>query len=273
MTETLQYREILPPPSLRLHVKCIWRLYGPRPDFVAAEPIVPDGCVELVLNLGDRFVRHTAGALLHRQPARIVAGQITRAVHIEPSGRVDLWGIRFHPWSAAAFLGLSGDELRDRFLSLDEAIVALDDSFSRLEEREDDDARYDAILSVLSSRAAGVTLPDTLLPDLVALAERHHEPLSVRGLARHAGLSTRRVQSLFRDGVGLSPKQLLRISRFQRALGLARAQPDLSWSAIAARAGYYDQAHLIHDSNDIAGCTPSALLGRDAVLTDAFLSD
>src|SRR5262245_50977110 len=136
MNETLHYREILPPPSLRLHVRCIWRLYGPRPEFVSAEPIIPDGCVELVLNLGDRFVRHVADERPHRQPARLVAGQITRAVHIEPSGRVDLWGIRFHPWSAAAFLGVSGEELRDRFLSVDEAIGSLDQSLGRLDELE-----------------------------------------------------------------------------------------------------------------------------------------
>jgi AraC-like DNA-binding protein len=93
----------------------------------------------------------------------------------------------------------------------------------------------------------------------------------VNGLARRAGVSTRRVQSLFRDRVGLSPKQLLRIARFQHALALARTNAGLSWSAIAMRAGYYDQAHLIHESNDIVGCTPAALLGRDASLTDAFL--
>ena len=40
-----------------------------------------------------------------------------------------------------------------------------------------------------------------------------------------------------------------------------------------ARAGYYDQAHLLHESNEIAGTTPAKLLGRDAALTEVFLSD
>jgi hypothetical protein len=41
---------------------------------------------------------------------------------------------------------------------------------------------------------------------------------------------------------------------------------------VAHLAGFYDHAHLIHDSNDIAGCTPAELVRRDASLTEAFLS-
>ncbi len=267
------YRELLPPPHLQAHIKCIWRLAGPRVDVAMAEPIVPDGCVELVLNLADPFIRHIADEGSHRQPRRLVAGQITRAINVGPSGRMDLWGIRFHPWSAAAFFGVSGDELRDRFLALDEAGGSLDRDLADLEGLHGDDARYDAIISALSKHAKRVAPVDGVLPQLVNLVERGHETMSVAGLARHVGLSTRRVQVCFRDSVGLSPKQLLRIARFQRALAVARARPTLAWSAVAARAGYYDQAHLIHESHEIVGCTPSVLLGRDSTLTDAFLVD
>jgi AraC-like DNA-binding protein len=273
MSDDIIYHELLPPPHLQAHVKCIWRLTGPRVDVAMAEPIVPDGCVELVLNLGDPFIRHVADEGSHRQPRRLLAGQITRAVTVGPSGRMDLWGIRFHPWSAAAFFGVSGDELRDRFQPLDDVHASLDRDLADLEALWDDDARYHVIVSALTKQAKRVAPVDAVLPKLVHLAERRHEPLSVAGLARHVGLSTRRVQLWFRDHVGLSPKQLLRIARFQRALALARAGPTLSWSTIAARAGYFDQAHLIHESHEIVGCTPSVLLARDSTLTDAFLVD
>jgi AraC-like DNA-binding protein len=295
----LQYREIEPPPTLRMHIRCIWRLFGSETEPSPAEPIIPDGCVEIVLNLGDRFVRHVEGGS-HLQPAHLIAGQITRAVTIGSSGRVDLWGIRFHPWSAAAFLGISGNELRDRFLALDDGPLSLYRELGRLEDIDrdaqssrgnptsltlprvnsategsafTDSARYAAIVAALTKRAAGLASADDVLPRLVDVAQRSRDAMSVRHLARHTGISSRRIQMLFRERVGLSPKQLLRITRFQRALGVARVHAELSWSAIAARTGYYDQAHLIHESNEIAGCTPAVLLGRDAALTEAFLSD
>jgi len=36
----------------------------------------------------------------------------------------------------------------------------------------------------------------------------------------------------------------------------------LSWAAIAAAAGYYDQAHLIEEFRAIAGVTPRMLLSE-----------
>ncbi len=275
MSDALQYHELAPPSHLRPHIRCIWRLRGAPPIGAAsaAEPIVPDGCVELVLNMGDPFVRRMPDGTSHVQPLRLVAGQISRSISIAAPRHIDLWGVRFHPWSAASFLGVSANELRDEFLTIDDAAPSLDASFRRLGDRDSDDGRFATIVSVLEARSARVRATDDVLPDLVRLASHGNESLSVRGLARRASLSTRRVQTLFRDRVGLAPKRLMRITRFQRALGLARANDSLSWSAIAARAGYYDQAHLIHEAQDIVGCTPAELLDRDADLTDAFLAE
>ena len=56
-------------------------------------------------------------------------------------------------------------------------------------------------------------------------------------------------------------------------LAVARADQSLTWSAVAARAGFFDQAHLTREFKRFAGCTPSAYLGRDRSLTELFLTD
>jgi AraC-like DNA-binding protein len=117
-----------------------------------------------------------------------------------------------------------------------------------------------------------VRQPNPTLPALVTYIANARESMSVRGVARHAGLSTRRVQTMFAERVGLSPKQLMRISRFQRALQLARERPSLSWSTVALEAGYYDQAHLIHECQEIVGCSPSAPFMKEAGITESFLT-
>jgi AraC-like DNA-binding protein len=234
------------------------------------EAIIPDGCVELVLNLADPFIRHSASGASHVQPLRLIAGQITRAISIEASGRIDLWGIRFHPWSAAAFLGVSGAELRDNIVSLDEGALGVERLLAPVLDQRAETAQL--LVALLTQRAQRLRAADGVLPRLFSFIAAASEPMSVRGLALAAGLSTRRVQTLFRDGVGLSPKQVLRITRLQRAFGMRRADASLTWGAIAARAGYFDQAHLIHDSRDIAGCTPDVLLGHASGLTDSFLT-
>ena len=271
MNETLRYHELAPPAHLQPYVRCVWRLTGPGSAVSSPEPIIPDGCVELVINLADPFIRNVPGAASHEQPRRLVAGQLSRAITIQPSGRIDLWGVRFHPWSAAAFLGVSGAELRDQLFALDEVSPLLDSAFRGLGE-EPERQCLTLIWETLETYVSQSRRLDRTATGLANIAISLAESASVRELARQAGVGARRVQVLFRDEVGLTPKQLLRINRFQRALAIARAKPDLSWSAVASAAGYYDQAHLIRESRDIAGCTPATLLGRDAELTEVFLA-
>ena len=272
MTDTdFQYEELVPPVALAGHVRCIWRLRAPASAGVPPEPIVPDGCVELVLNLGDPFIRHTEPGASHVQPLRLITGQITRAVTIAPSGRTDLWGVRFHPWAAAAFLGVHGTELRDRMVALDDVSRALHGRLDAVIDARSDDERRRALLTALTAHARSARASDPLLRGLVSAIAGELEPLSVRELARRGGLGTRRLQALFAERVGMSPKMLMRIERFQRALRIARERADLPWSAVAMEAGYYDQPHLNHDCLAIAGCAPSALVAKDPGLTEIFL--
>jgi AraC-like DNA-binding protein len=268
----IHYAEHLPTPALAPYVRCIWRLRAPAGVMTAPEPVIPDGRVELILNFADPFVRHVDGRV-EAQSSAIVAGQITRATTIAATGRVDVWGIRFHPWGAAPFLGASGDELRDRFFTGEELCASITHAMPRIAECEGDAPQLDAIMRTLNSRLARARQVGDVAHRLTSLSTQSHEPLTTRALAAHVGLSARRVQSIFRNDVGLSPKQLLRISRLQRALALHRSNGTLSWSAIAARAGYYDHAHFTHDCNDIAGAAPSQLFGVDAGLTETFLND
>jgi len=273
VSESLHYHELDVPPALASHVRCLWRMSGPGSVATAPEPIVPDGCSEIVLNFGDAFVRHTADGS-HRQPRSLVAGQITRAITLQPSGPVDVWGIRFQPWAAAPLLGFSGAEMRDCLTPIDDVAPRLGAELHAAADSPATALQRDRLVAVLTRRLARARTLDARLPRLAVLVAERRDALSVRAVARETGLGVRRVQQLFRDDVGLSPKQLHRITRFQRAIALARAQSRLTWSAVASRAGYYDQAHLIHESRDIAGCTPAELLADDRPheLTEAFLT-
>jgi AraC-like DNA-binding protein len=267
---SFHYREIDPPPALAGVVRCIWRLRGPATAAAPPEPILPDGCVEIVLNVGDPFARHVGTAAAYRQPRRLLTGQLTTAIAIAPTGNVDLWGIRFEPWAAAAFLRVSGEEIRDRMLTIDDASPMLDRELARVFDAPPAE-RVDLITEGLTRQVRLARPRDTVLPSLVSRIVTRGEVLSVRELARDVGLGTRRLQAIFAEQVGMSPKMLMRIARLQRALRIARERPSLSWGAVAIEAGYYDQPHLNRDCRAIAGCSPSALIARDAGLTETFL--
>ena len=66
-------------------------------------------------------------------------------------------------------------------------------------------------------------------------------------LATALGWSHRRLIARFRDTVGMPPKRVARIARFERLRRLIADDPELDWAYAAMACGYFDQAHLARD--------------------------
>jgi AraC-like DNA-binding protein len=77
----------------------------------------------------------------------------------------------------------------------------------------------------------------------------------VASLAEEVGWSRRHLAARFREHVGLPPKALARILRFERAAERLRRGADLADAALDS--GYYDQAHFNRDFKAFAGVTPT----------------
>jgi AraC-like DNA-binding protein len=264
------YREIAPPLSLARYVRCLWRLTAPRGAGVA-EPVLPDGCMEIVVNVADPFVRHEADGTVARQPLVLLSGQLSRATQLQATGRIDLWGIRLQPWASSTILPGTAASLRDQYVALDCLAPGLGDALLEAIGTLAPARAEHAVFSSIERHIGAAQHELRAVAGLVRLAGSSAQPLSVRALAAMSGLSARRVQMIFRDDVGLSPKQLLRINRLHRVLALAQSPNPPSWAQIAVQTGYFDQAHLIRDARAIAGATPLQLLRMPSELTHAFL--
>jgi AraC-like DNA-binding protein len=71
--------------------------------------------------------------------------------------------------------------------------------------------------------------------------------------------------------VGITPKLLARIVRFQRVFSEWRADPK-RLSRVAAECGYFDHAHLVRDFRELAGVPPAAFLPNQPEFTGFFTS-
>jgi AraC-like DNA-binding protein len=271
----VEYVEFPAPPTISDIVRCVWLLSAPTSATPVPQPVVPDGCAEIVLNLADPFRRFRDRGAWEAQPRSMVVGQITEAVVIAPSGGVDLVGIRLQPWGAFSVLPVPATELRDVLLPLDSLAADMArDLPDELREEWTPATRAARVFGYVARHSRRVPPgPRSRARAIVAEATRRPEETSVRHLAARLGLGVRQVERELDRHVGLRPKMLLRIARFQRALSVARGDETLRWSAVAARAGYYDQAHLTHEFRRFAACTPSEFLGRDRSLTDLFLAE
>jgi AraC-like DNA-binding protein len=80
--------------------------------------------------------------------------------------------------------------------------------------------------------------------------------VAVETLAAELGWSRRHFAARFRAEVGMAPKALARLLRFERAVERLRGGEELAMIALGC--GYYDQAHFNRDFRAFTGTTPTA---------------
>ena len=123
----------------------------------------------------------------------------------------------------------------------------------------DDDAMIAAASGLLRERGPA---PDPVVDQVAGLVGRITEDPALRRVAQLAevsGLPERKLQRLFSDYVGVSPKWVMRRARLHEAALRVEADGPASvdWAALAADLGYADQAHLSRDFTATLGVPPS----------------
>lgn len=265
----MRYCETRPSFSLQPFVECFWTLEGDgSAGSSPPERILPDGCIELILNFGDPFLQHTEGQR-KLQPRNFLVGQMTGPILISPSGRVELLGIRFQPGGTRAFVEVAADEITDEVADLGGVSARLErDLWSVCADAASLAQKVAAVEAYLSGRLSKARYDGQLL-QLAAIVIKRGGLISVDELASAAGISSRQLERRFLREVGIGPKLLARILRFQQVFR-AVEKCDGAWAAVALECGYYDQAHLIRDFNQFAQQTPAVLFAAPSLLTESF---
>ncbi len=249
----MQFAFHQPPARLAGHVKAIWAARGTKHDFGSPDPIVPDGCVEIIFNLADAFRNGEV------QPLVLLAGQMTGPVVAVPTGDVDLIGVRFRPGRAGAALRTPMWELQDRLVDASSVLCGMNRVADDLRNMPRD-ARLEYLSEALARRFGSADpLSHGPIEHVLALIESRRGNITIDQVARSAGMTRRHLERRFREEVGLSPKQMARIARVHFALQMIEQHSRLSGAEIAASCGYSDQPHMIRECKALTGRTPERL--------------
>jgi AraC-like DNA-binding protein len=161
---------------------------------------------------------------------------------------------RLTPAGARALLGRPVASVADRFVDARPLGLDLADAIAGVP--------LDAAVALLDEALVAV-LPDAPDPaaELAAAAlERLEADRSLRrvgDLAGALGVSSRSLQRLFADYVGVAPAEVVRRLRLQEAAAAATSQAPVDWARLAAELGYCDQAHLVRDFTNTIGTPPA----------------
>lgn len=262
----MDYREYRPSAPLSAIVDRIWTLEG---HAAGVQPVLPDGRPEVIVHFGDAFERLDEHGRATRQAATIVAGQLNAQLVLRPAGRVSVAGVRFHPDGLAGIVPAPQHRLAG--LTIDAAAVSPGIGRLLAGVRESAASLADAA-RLLEERLTRVMLPvDPRVRQAAEAIRRRRGDVNIDLLADRLGVTRRHLERRFLEVVGISPKRLARITRFQHALHtLEHTHVPGRGATVAAACGYADQAHFVREFRELAGCPPTTHLLTRAEMTAFF---
>ena len=101
--------------------------------------------------------------------------------------------------------------------------------------------------------------PHSFMNQILILIKKEKGMLSIGEISKRFKISSRSLQRKFIDGIGMSPKEYLQITRLNYALKLIQNPTENSLTRISYLSGYYDQSHFIRDIKKICGLPPGDL--------------
>ena len=216
----------------------------------------PPTSITLIINVGETF-----GEL----PAAFVAGLDDTYSVVTLGAAVSCVDVKLSPLGAYRVLGgMTMSELTGATVDLS---ALLGDPGRRLLESvrgaPDWSERFALLDRFLAGRAQTGPQPRPEVAHVWQRLVNGTGRVPIGALATEVGWSHKHLITKFTQQVGLAPRTLARIVRFNQILHrLQRSARPVRWSELAQACGYYDQAHLDRDFREFAGTTPTEFLTR-----------
>jgi len=236
------YCELPPAAALARWVECGWFLESAAA--LTNHRVPPDGCIDIIYD---------------RRDGLRAIGAMTTEQRFSYSENACVAGVRFRSGMAGPFLGVAPAELTDRSVPLEEICPR---RVRELHRRLDDAISIRDAVSILLAHLPPPAATPNPVQRAIESAAAVNGNVDPDRLACSANLSPRSFRRRCVEESGLGPKRLCRVLRFRHACNLARASVRPDWASIAVDAGYFDQAHFIHDFREFTGLTPMAVFSN-----------
>lgn len=264
------YRQIEPDPNLNSIIECYWIVEN---DEITpkTEKIIPDGFPEIIFHYADPY-KIKIGPEWELQSKSLLAGQISNHFFLQNTGRSGMIGIKLHPTAVTRLYGISMDTLTDRVVDL--KTILNTETASLAEELRTVD-NHERMAGLLNEYFSGLSPEETdtsrLVNEAIRMIFERKGGVAVSELMESLDVGERRLERLFREYVGLTPKFYSRIIRFNAIFRLRQEGMD-SWAGLVYEAGYYDQSHFIKNFQEFTGEDPAEYLFEDENMANFFLN-
>jgi AraC-like DNA-binding protein len=195
----------------------------------------------------------------------VVTGVVTRRFDVTLHEAGWVYAAKFRPGGLAALTGVHARTLRDATVPASKVLEpSVPDALCELRpgaSTEEGKQLFDVVLGRLATTPTDDYL---LLLDVIAAMLGDRSLLKVAQVGQECGVGTRSLQRLFDRYVGVSPKWVLSRYRMHDVVTDLDAGYGGSLADLAAKYGWFDQAHFTREFTDLVGVPPRAYQWQEA---------
>lgn len=268
----MNYQTFKPHDNLKSIVKFYWTLEVPFDPENQKQKIVPDGCIEMTFNFGDKIKRYVSETDFILHPNAMLMGQRTKSYYILPIGNVDTFAICFYPVGFVNFIKTSLENLVDKETPISELFgqAEANELEQQMIQAIDTQERIDIIESFLLKKLNEKNTISTIVKSTVDTLLKTGGTTPINVLLKDDISKRRQLERHFKKQIGISPKQLGKAIRLQATLNLLLNKKSETLTNIAYESEYFDQNHFIKDFKDLVGVTPKEFLGNEHMALSAL---
>lgn len=239
------YMEVEPCDALKPYIKCFWGSGKPyrqiRTDIPTKGIITPDTCMDIIFTVDftDNRIYGKFCGIDDRSYAFYDKNDESRML--------STFAIRFYAWSAFLFS-------EESICGAENAFYDVGYHFSKLK-KEMEPVLFDIVNMEDRIRLAEQWLvkhmhlerSSHILTDAVAEILQKKGNVEIGRLAREIHISSRQLERICKENMGISPKKLASLVRYQYLWNDILFHPQFQVLDAVYRYGYTDQAHLLKD--------------------------
>lgn len=260
----MNYSTIIPNASVQTVVECYWAVDGVDTE---QQKIIPDGFPEIIFHFGDAYRIFDGDGNNQMQQCILISGQLSKPIRLQPTGRSDVFGIKFKPSGIWKLLGVDMSTIKDEVVSFthDETMLALHEELKPLSTEERVRSVEDYILTRLK-----YSEPDES-DAILSTIETQKGNVSIEELCQANHLTPRTLQRLFQQRIGITAKQYARIVRFKTVYALLQ-KSSLTKADSIFLSGYFDQPHFNKEFREFTQENPEKWFGERNAFSNFFMN-
>jgi AraC-like DNA-binding protein len=249
------YVEFIPCNALKPYIRCFWGTKKPitkmRTDIITEELIIPDTCMDIIfdVNYSENKIRSNF--------IGINSKTFKTWNQNDKEETISTFAIRLYAWTAILFSDESMTDVKNNVYNTQQHYSKIKKSIEPwLFDISNMKERINMVEKILLDHLNTKRIHPTIVNSIFYILNNKGN-LKTANLADEMYLSSRQLERIFNEYIGVSPKQLASLVRYQYLWNGILFNKQMNVLDAVQRYGYSDQSHLLHDFKKYHTILPS----------------